>query len=138
MIDRFRGEYKFLSNFCSSPIIWEGSYYPCVENAYQASKTLDEEVRKAFTHITPGVAKRLGRSVIQRRDWNEVHLTVMLSLLRLKFESPVLKRMLLATGDAELIEGNDWGDRYWGQTNGIGENHLGRLLMQVRSELRGS
>ncbi|MCH7737275.1 MAG: NADAR family protein [Chloroflexi bacterium] len=60
----------------------------------------------------------------------------MLELLRDKFRDPVLRQMLLDTGDLELVEGNNWGDRFWGRVSGVGDNHLGRLLMQVRGECR--
>ena len=60
----------------------------------------------------------------------------MLDLLRAKFSNEIMKQKLLDTGDAELIEGNKHGDSFWGQVNGEGKNLLGKLLMQVRNELR--
>jgi len=84
----------------------------------------------------PGQAKRFGRQVSLRPNWEQIRLDVMLCLVRQKFEADAaLAADLLATKDAELIECNDWGDTYWGQCWGAGQNHLGRILMQVRSEL---
>jgi hypothetical protein len=83
----------------------------------------------------PGEAKRRGRRATIRPDWEEVKLDVMEDLLRQKFVG--LARALVMTGDEELVEGNTWGDRFWGVCQGAGENHLGRLLMKIRSELKG-
>lgn len=73
-----------------------------------------------------------------RSDWEEVKLGVMEGLLREKFSDPELRRKLLATGERELVEGNDWGDSFWGVCAGRGKNHLGRLLMKLREELRAT
>ena len=142
-IDRFDGQYRFLSNFFPSPIVYEGVEYSTVEHAYQAAKTHDvtwkETIRQART---PGRAKALGRKVSQRPDllrpdWYEVNREIMTELLLLKFNEINLWVALIATQDAELIEGNTWGDKFWGQVDGEGENWLGRLLMVVRNVLRG-
>lgn len=92
-----------------------------------------------FTACSPAVVKAKGRQLPLRADWEQIKLDVMLRMLRMKFRrGSELAARLLATGDAELIEGNYWNDTYWGYSlqKGVGENHLGRLLMQVRSELR--
>ena len=61
---------------------------------------------------------------------------IMRQVLKSKFtQNPELKAKLIATGDAELIEGNNWNDRFWGVCRGVGQNHLGKLLMEVRAEL---
>lgn len=134
-IDSFNGEHFFLSNFYRCEIHSFPSTYPSVEHAYQAHKTLDQgkrvEIRDADT---PSKAKRLGRRVIIRPCWDDMKLEVMEKLLRVKFNDPHLRVKLLATGDAELVEGNCWGDTYWGVCNGRGENHLGRLLMKIRAD----
>lgn len=80
-------------------------------------------------------AKRLAHKFNRREDWEQVKDDIMLELLRIKFNQEPLKVLLLSTKEAELIEGNTWGDVYWGVCNGIGQNKLGKLLMQVRSEL---
>jgi ribA/ribD-fused uncharacterized protein len=138
-ITRFAGKYRFLSNFYMATILYEGTWYPSVEHAYQAAKTLDRGERDLMAQIeTPGDAKRLGQRITPiRSDWEAVKLTVMETLLRAKFSFyPELRAKLLATGEAQLSEGNTWGDSYWGMVAGFGENHLGKLLMKIREELR--
>ena len=136
-IDEFQGENRFLSNFYPSRVEFDGVVYPTVEHAYQAAKTLDPELRKKVRDaVKPGAAKRLGRGVALRADWETVKCRVMFTLLRWKFHHQPLRGRLLATGDAELVEGNRWGDTYWGVCGGKGENRLGKLLMQVRKELQ--
>lgn len=131
-IDAFKGKYYFLSNF-----------YPdgkdTNEHLFQSEKAQwpDDRayVRRA---LTPMSAKKRGRQVALRPDWENIKDEVMKRLLVMKFESVELSRLLLATGTADLIEGNHWGDTYWGvdDKTGKGFNMLGRLLMEVRDELR--
>ena len=136
IIDRFSGEHRFLSNFFPSPIEVEGHIYPTVEHAFQAAKTNDESERATIRSCsTPGDAKKKGRRVTLREEWEKVKEAVMLQLLHLKFRDPVLRAELLATDDAQLVEGNHWGDTYWGVCDGKGKNRLGYVLMQVRSEV---
>jgi N-glycosidase YbiA len=136
-IDRFSGEYRFLSNFWPCEIKYEGKTYPSTEHAYQAAKTLDiKERNKIRDAKTPGDAKRLGRKITLRSDWESVKLQVMENLVRQKFfDNPKLGKKLIDTGEQELIEGNTWGDKVWGQVNGVGQNHLGKILMKVRQSL---
>lgn len=133
----FQGPHRFLSNFWPAPVRYGGIMFPTSEHAYQAAKSDDvnEAVRVSLLK-SPGDAKRVGRTLVVRKDWEQVKRQVMLDVLRLKFNLPDLRRRLLATGDVQLVEGNTWGDRYWGVCNGVGENWLGRLLMQVREECR--
>ena len=139
MIDCFDGEFAFLSNFYPSPITDGNLIFPTVEHYFQAAKTTNiEEYEKIAAADTPGQAKRLGRKVTLRPDWEEVKDQVMLDALRKKFSDDKLRSMLLTTGEEYLIEGNTWGDKYWGVCGGIGLNHLGKLLMQVRDELESS
>jgi hypothetical protein len=138
MIDKFVGEHAFLSNFYDSPVIFDEKTYSTVEHAYQAAKTLDSSERNAIrTARTAGVAKRLGRKATIRQGWENMKVGVMLDLLREKFSNPELRQQLLDTGDSELVEGNTWGDKFWGvdAKTGHGKNMLGKLLMQVRMEL---
>lgn len=135
-IESFSGKYRFLSNFYSVNVVFDGIEYPSTENAYQAAKTLDVYTRSRFVAMTAGQAKKFGRQIRIRPDWEIVKVGIMLELLREKFKRGAIRDRLLATGDAELIEGNTWGDRFWGVCNGVGENMLGKLLMQVREELR--
>ena len=133
----FSGEHSFLSNYWPSPIRWEGDDYPTVEHAYQAAKCLDPVARGGIRDApTPGDARRLGREVSLRPGWQRQRFHVMRQLLEVKFTSdPELRAKLLATEGAVLVEGNTWGDTYWGTCNGRGANHLGRLLMDLREQL---
>ena len=133
----FRGPRAFLSNFYPSPIMVEGTLLPTVEHGYVFLKTL-EPVERCLVVLarTPGDAKRLGRKLTLRHDWEVVKLDVMRGLLRQKFQHAELAEQLLATGDEELVEDNDWGDTFWGRCRGEGLNWLGRLLMEVRAELQ--
>lgn len=79
-------------------------------------------------------AKRAGQRLALRPDWEQIKQAVMLNLQRQKYSYPELRTLLLATGNLELIEGNTWGDTYWGVCNGVGDNWLGKILMQVRAE----
>ena len=136
VIDRFMGEYRFLSNFHPAVVSFEGQVYPTVENAYQAAKTANRDERAKIALASPGEAKRMGRRCVLRPGWAAIRLAVMEDLVRKKFEnSAALQNRLCATGAATLIEGNDWGDTFWGVYRGHGENHLGKILMQVRREL---
>lgn len=140
MIKEFQNEFRFLSNFFPCRIDWEGITYPSVEHAYQASKTLDQKERRQIANLpTPGKAKRAGQKLEIRPDWEEVKISVMESLVRQKFtRHPLLKRLLLATGNQEIQEGNTWNDTFWGVSlsTGEGRNELGKILMRVRRELR--
>lgn len=135
----FDGDYRFLSNFFEIPVLYGGLTYPSAEAAFQAQKTLSDEEKEAFTLLSPVKAKRAGSRVALRPDWEEVKLELMEEIVRAKFvQNPNLASRLLATGDRELIEGNAWHDVYWGidLTTGQGENHLGKILMQIRRELK--
>lgn len=138
VIREFEGPFFFLSNFSPHPTEYAGVRYRTVEHAFQAAKTHDEEARTRIREaITPRTAKALGRSVELRPDWENVKLGIMYRLLLRKFADPELAQKLKETGDAMLIEGNWWGETYWGVCRGKGDNHLGRLLMKVRRELHG-
>lgn len=136
VIDRFSDEYFFLSNFYYSDITYEGIKYSSVEAAFQATKTLDIDKRQEFSFLTPSQAKSKGRHITLRQDWEEIKYNVMRELVFLKFSTnKTLRSQLLSTGNAELIEGNTWNDKYWGVCNGEGENCLGKILMEVRDLL---
>ena len=118
---------------CSFCFATSGFWFSSVEHAYQAAKMVSEatciQIRDAKS---PSQAKRLGKILPIRADWNEVKIGVMRDLLIQKFSWPILKRRLLDTGDELLVEGNTWGDTFWGVYRGKGENILGKLLMEVR------
>jgi len=137
VIDRFQGEYGFLSNFHAAPITFERIVYPTVEHAFQAAKAKDRALKLSVANApSPGAAKRMGRKLHLRPDWEMVKVDIMRALVRLKFSThSELRAQLLATGDAMLIEGNTWNDTFWGVCQGNGRNQLGEILMEVRREL---
>lgn len=131
------GNHLFLSNFFPSKTHVFGKEWPTVEHAYQAMKTLDPgDQTRIRLCTTPGKAKRMGRSVEMRHDWEDVKIAIMDECLKAKFDSPALAQRLLDTGDAILVEGNTWNDTFWGVCNGKGANWLGRLLMLRRSHIQ--
>lgn len=144
-IREFKGRWAFLSNFHPAVLVWEGIQYPTSEHAFNAGKTLDLDVRRDIARApTPREAKRRGRSrsLVLRDGWDErVRFEVMASVLDAKFRSdPRRIEALLSTGAAMLVEGNRWCDVTWGRClcskhRGGGENHLGRLLMDLRKTL---
>ena len=136
MIDNFRGEYAFLSNFYDAPVEYNGLSFRNSEAAFQAQKTIDEIERVQFTSLDASNSKRLGRAVTLREDWEKVKIRVMYEICYAKFtQNPRLAEKLVATGDEVLIEGNTWNDKFWGVCNGEGMNHLGKILMAIRTEL---
>lgn len=135
-IDSFRDEYWFLSNFWPCILYHAGIRYPSVEHAFQAQKTMSYSKRLQISKLeTPDYARKAGRRLKLREDWEKCKEAIMFHLLKQKFKDPKLNKQLADTSDAELIEGNWWGDTYWGVCNGKGENRLGKLLMKVRDEL---
>lgn len=136
MIDHFAGEHRFLSNFWPAPVTFEGLAFPTVEHAYVAAKTLDQAQREAISCMpSPGQVKRFGRTLTLRPDWDAVKLGVMAELVRQKFRYPGLAAQLKATAPHDLVEGNTWGDTFWGVCKGRGHNHLGKILMRIREEV---
>jgi ribA/ribD-fused uncharacterized protein len=138
LIDSFKDEYRWLSNFWPAQVVFDGKTYNSVESAYIAGKTKDKSEREIIRNLpTPGKAKRYGKDIALRDDWDEVKIPIMRNLLTQKFKKgSELGNKLLSTGNIELIEGNTWGDTFWGVCDGIGENHLGNLLMQIRESLK--
>lgn len=154
-INVFRGRFVFLSNFFPCKIEHQGISYPSVEHYYIALKvtTLQfidgryytaPDFRELISMIKdPSDVKKLGRRIKIRSDWDQKKLGFMEWGIREKFKDPKLAQMLLETGDLELIEGNKWHDIYWGvcacsKCGGDGQNHLGKTLMKIRSELKVS
>jgi len=139
MIKQFTGPYFFLSNFYLSDQAVDNITYPSNEHFYQSQKTLDPALRvKIIIAETPGVAKKLGRQVECRSDWEKIKVKVMMKGLEAKFKNRVLARKLIATYPALLQEGNLWGDTFWGVNlySGKGKNQLGKLLMLLRDQLK--
>lgn len=137
VIDKFEGKNDFLSNFYMYEIHFSGYVYKSVEHFFQANKaTTRIGHNEVADQPTAALTKKKGRNIICRSDWNEIKDSVMELALILKFQNKALREKLLNTGDSILIEGNWWGDTYWGVCEGVGENKLGKLLMKIRDNLR--
>lgn len=136
-IEKFDKEYFFLSNFYPCKVYYQGKEYKSSEAAYQAQKTLDLDLRREFEELSARDAKNKGRALKLRRDWEDVKDDIMYEICYSKFvNNPIIARKLIATKDAELVEGNTWFDTYWGVCNNVGLNKLGQILMKVREEMR--
>lgn len=138
MISEFSPPYHFLSNFHTQDIYYiDNQVYKSAEHAYHSEKATNSRDRHfVMDASTPGAAKRRGNQIVCRPDWEYIKLERMLTIVRRKFDNGLLRRDLLATRDRILIEGNTWGDTFWGVCKGEGENHLGKILMLVRQEKR--
>ena len=130
--------YNWFSNMEPSEITIDGTTYPSVENYYQAMKSLDVEIHKLFSAITPSKSKFLGKGLKIRPDWEEVKENFMYKALWVKFNQPQWKEKLLATNEEEIVEWNNWGDLIWGKDirSLKGQNKLGILLMKIREQLK--
>lgn len=146
VIASFWGEYRFLSNFYASPMEVRNvgtkpvQRVTTVEHLFQAMKTRDPFLQQSVLNCyTPSDAKRMGRTIPMREDWEDIKLHVMRMVVKEKFrQNPNLAAKLIATDELRLIEGNTWGDQFWGvdAKTGRGLNHLGRILMDVRKDLK--
>lgn len=133
-IKEFRNKYYFLSNFYNAEIVYNGNTFRNNESAFQAAKC--PERASEFCCLSGAEAKRLGRKVKLRLDWELIKERVMYEICLAKFtQHPDLRELLINTGTSELIEGNVWNDTFWGVCNNYGENKLGKILMRIRSEL---
>lgn len=139
IINKFEGEYRFLSNFYPCVIEYEGIIYPTTEHAYQAAKTVNHEHRQMIADLpTPGASKKAGKIVELREDWNDVKYPIMEEILWLKFNQSEFKQLLLETRGYDLVEGNWWHDNIWGDCSCVkckeipGSNWLGKILMDIR------
>lgn len=130
----FDGPFFWLSNFFSRELEYRGLTFQNSEAAYQAEKCLDPYDKFRFMYLNPSEAKKQGRRVQIRPDWDQIKDQVMYEVCMAKFsQNRDLLKKLLAT-DGLLVEGNTWGDKYWGQVNGVGRNQLGITLMRIREE----
>lgn len=138
MVLEFRNENYFLSNMFECEILYKGFTFKCSEALFQACKACNIEDFMKFVGLNGFEAKKLGRCIKLRKDWNDIRVNIMYEVLKLKFSNPELKAKLLATGNEELIEGNYWNDKFWGVSlkDYEGDNNLGKLLMRIRKEIR--
>lgn len=173
IIDSFKNEYYFLSNFYEIPVTYKGITYRNNEAAFQAMKvsvdkkeiinfilknnividynskfdvdnkysiienTILNLKRSEFAKLPPNEAKKLGRKVKLRSDWEEVKDQIMYEICYQKFNfenNMDITMKLMKTKNIELIEGNTWNDTYWGVCRGNGKNKLGKILMKIRKE----
>lgn len=143
-ITSFKGNYAFLSNYYHHTITYKGITYTNNEAAFQAQKCINEEDKLKFSSLEPNEAKRLGRKVKLRSDWEEVKFQIMYEICCEKFKDPKMEKLLLDTGDSILVEGNTWHDNIWGyctcdrcrSSNIIGYNNLGQILSLIRLRKR--
>lgn len=140
----FFGEYRFLSNFWPANVAYRGVEFSSVEIAYQAAKCKKDEDFAACAKLTSGGAKKFGRNVELVDNWENIKIPIMTKLLEKKFEIPELATALKATKPKALVEGNNWGDKFWGVAFKLqdgkfvslgGYNYLGTLLMDIRDKL---
>lgn len=137
MIKEFNGKYRWLSNFTPCSVILDDRSYRSTEAAYQAAKTDIKELRVQFETMSAREAKKAGRRLSIRPDWNDIKIEIMTGLCREKFNQEPFKTWLLETGDQEIVEGNYWKDVFWGVYRGRGSNHLGKIIMKIRDKLKG-
>lgn len=136
-ISSFTDEYYFLSNFYPVPVKYKGLTYMNSEAAFQAQKCVHDNEKIAFTEMSASEAKKQGRKVMLRKDWEKVKVSIMSEIVKEKFtQNPGISKLLINTADAYLEEGNTWGDRIWGTVDGQGQNLLGNILMKIRDELK--
>ena len=149
IIEKFEGRWRFLSNFYECDIEHQGIRYPSVEHFYVSMKCNNEQMingkhytigdfREMIANTSsPGLVKKIGQKIKVRSDWDNKKLEFMNWAIREKFKDINLAELLVQTEDIDLIESNTWNDTFWGVCNGKGKNHLGKILMKVRDELRG-
>lgn len=134
-VESFTGEFFFLSNMYPCRVVFDGMAYPSVENAFQAMKTDNREERIPFQSYKPKEARKFGRKLKLKDNWEMKKLGLMEALVRYKFTMYGDLTWALTHIDGVIVEGNTWGDEYWGRCNGKGENHLGWILMDIRDDI---
>lgn len=141
MIKEFKNQYFFLSNFYECPVYYNKLVFCNAEAAFQAQKVIDEKEQYKFINLNASQARKLGKTIVLREDWEEVKDNIMYEIVKRKFTvNKELQQKLIGTKDEELVEGNWWHDTYWGvdSKTGIGKNKLGKILMKVREEVKSS
>ena len=141
MIKEFKNQYFFSSNFYECPIYYNKLVFCNAEAAFQAQKVIDEKEQYKFINLNASQARKLGKTIALREDWEEVKDNIMYEIVKRKFTvNKELQQKLIDTKDEELVEGNWWHDTYWGvdSKTGIGQNKLGKILMKVREEVKNN
>lgn len=141
MIKEFKNQYFFLSNFYEYPIYYNKLVFCNAEAAFQAQKVINEKDQYKFINLNASQARKLGKTVQLRKDWEEKKDNVMYEIVKRKFTiNKELQQKLLETKEEELVEGNWWHDTYWGvdSKTGVGQNKLGKILMKVREEVKNN
>jgi len=139
MIKEFKNEYRWLSNFARCGVELDGQMYKSVEHAYQSAKSDDPEWKEFCTvEINPAEVRKQSRNIQIRKDWDNIKEDIMLKCLKEKYDQEPYKQLLLDTKNEQIQEGNWWGDKYWGVDlkTGEGQNRLGKMIMQIRQEIR--
>ena len=140
MIEHFENpEHEFLSNFALVQIEYKGKMFPSVEHAYQSAKCNDPEwqLKCQDENIKPGKIKSMSKHVVAVKGWVSIKIDVMKECIKKKFMQEPYRQLLIDTGHVHIQEGNHWYDAYWGvrTDTGKGQNHLGRIIMDIRDEL---
>ncbi|MBB4302860.1 hypothetical protein GGD81_001896 [Rhodobium orientis] len=138
--------YGAFSNLYRREVIFEGTKYPTAEHAYQAGKAAKPAVREWILNApTPALAAMAAHGLYTWEvvpNWSQIKFDRMRAVLKAKFtQHNDLAQLLAATGDAQLVEvarTNNAVNRLWGEVNGKGENMLGRMLMELRAEIRAT
>lgn len=140
----FKSEFKRFSNFYPVTIHYNRRTFPTVEHAFVSEKSFDPSFKNRIANLKAtqaGYAKKLGRQIQLRDDWDEIKNQVMFELVLTKFNKPEFQSFLLLTGEGKIVEGNYWHDNYWGDCyckkcqSVMGLNYLGRILMKIRENI---
>jgi ribA/ribD-fused uncharacterized protein len=135
LVYKGRWVYNWFSNMELDPITIDGITYPSVENYYQGMKSGHPKILQIFSKLPPYQAKKEGKRLKLRDDWEQIKFDVMEKALRIKFAPGTSWYTKLKATEGEIVEWNNWGDKIWGKTlNGEGENNLGKILMKIRDE----
>lgn len=132
----FRNELYFLSNMYPCKVAYNGYTYSCAESAFQAQKC--PELAHEFVPLDGFQAKKAGRKVPLRPDWESVKMDIMKDIVSAKFNQNSRLYEKLSRVDSDIVEENTWNDTFWGVCRGKGQNHLGRILMQIRGNMKKS
>jgi len=135
----FWGEKRFLSNMYEATVLIDGVVYPSSEHYYQSQKFLEDEHKNMILKgTTPKESKKIARKILEenpnaiRDDFDDIKIDIMKKVVFAKFEQNLDLQEKLLNIEGEIVERNDWDDRFWGVSDGVGENNLGIILMNIR------